>query len=361
MRTIIETYDLSSILQPAQEPQDARQDALQFGPNLTITKGQSIGIKTADHKAYGINATGLTNEVQTLNFAGSPSGNFILEITDQNGVVQETPPITYSATAATLVSNIQTGINAVIPQVSSTNQIVSSGTLVTAIALTFSGVNFAGKTQPMISINSELTAGEVSISRTTTGGESDGTGSWVGFSMYSFKTDANGLIYWGDVNNSPSWRTGPWTTAPVWKKGIFNPAELLTGTAVAQVDTDTPASLTIGDILELTATDNALNTYVYPYTVAVATAAAVVAAFQAIIAKATDPVLSQITATGTVTLILTGKPGIAFTVTPSVVSGTTPPTFTRAATTPASGISLATVQQTVPGARLLHNGFWYIP
>jgi hypothetical protein len=110
------------------------------------------------------------NEVQTLDFANSPAGTFVLKIVDQNGVVQLTPPITYSATIATLLTNIQTAINTVIPQVSSVNQIVASGTLVTAVALTFSGVNFAGAPQSMIAANpSALTAGTISVTRTTPG------------------------------------------------------------------------------------------------------------------------------------------------------------------------------------------------
>lgn len=113
------------------------------------------------------------NEVQTLGFTNSPAGTFVLRIKDSAGVMQETPAITYSGTAATLVSNIQAGINTVIPQVASTNQIVVSGSAVTAIALTFSGTGagYAGVAQKIVDVDTDaLTAGAVSVASTTPGG-----------------------------------------------------------------------------------------------------------------------------------------------------------------------------------------------
>ena len=52
MLTAVETFDLSQILQPAQQPQDARQDAAQWGANLTILKGTWVAQKTSDKKLY---------------------------------------------------------------------------------------------------------------------------------------------------------------------------------------------------------------------------------------------------------------------------------------------------------------------
>jgi hypothetical protein len=108
------------------------------------------------------------NQVVTLGFTNSPSGTFQLTIQDYLGVLQRTAPITYSATVATLISNMQTAINAVIPQVASTNQIVVGGTAVTAITLTYSGVNYTGLTFPAIGVDvGGLSAGNVSNITTT--------------------------------------------------------------------------------------------------------------------------------------------------------------------------------------------------
>lgn len=106
------------------------------------------------------------NEVQTFNFTNSPSGTFRLAIVDSSGVTQYTQPITYSATIATLLSNLQTATDAVL----ASNAIVWSGTLVTAVAATFSGTGYAGLPQTLIGFDSvALTAGDVDITRTTAG------------------------------------------------------------------------------------------------------------------------------------------------------------------------------------------------
>ena len=146
--------------------------------NLTgpPTAGGVVRTLTATYSA--LSGTGATitalgvNEVQTLDFANTPSGSFSLNIVDVNGVLQNTGPIVYSGTAATLVSNIQTAINLVIPQVASTNQIVVAGSVVTAITLTFSGTGagYAAMPQTLVTIGGELgTSGTISVTRTTAG------------------------------------------------------------------------------------------------------------------------------------------------------------------------------------------------
>ena len=125
---------------------------------------------TATYSALSTTTATITalgaNEVQTLDFANSPAGTFTLTITDLNGLPTTTPPITYSATAATLVSNINTALNTAL----GTSLVVATGTLVTAIALTFSGAGYAGLPQPLVVVGTnELTGGTVSVSRTTAG------------------------------------------------------------------------------------------------------------------------------------------------------------------------------------------------
>lgn len=107
------------------------------------------------------------DEVQTLNWTNSPAGTFRIRVTDSSGVVQVTQRITYSGTAATLVSNINAALDAVL----GSGLVVASGSAVTAIALTFSGAGYTGKAQPLVAIDGDaLTAGDVDVTRTTAGG-----------------------------------------------------------------------------------------------------------------------------------------------------------------------------------------------
>lgn len=246
---LLESFSLD-LLVPAQEPGDARLDAMAFGPNLTITRGQAIGILTADKKAYDF---------------------------DQAA--------------------------------------------------------------------------------------SDGTEKFVGFSQASFKTDANGKVYFGDTA-AASYRTAGEYTAPVWKSGIFDPALLSTAAAlVAQVDTFTPANVEVGDVFTLTHTAADAVVTAVSFTATATTAANVAAGL--IAAWNANPVLAAVaTASGTNTIVLTAKvPGTAFTVASSTTdgTGTNTQTLTRAATTAAAGRNMAHILAACPGARILHNGFILIP
>jgi hypothetical protein len=117
------------------------------------------------------------NEVQTLDFANSPSGTFELNIVDSNGVLQKTARITYSGTIATLLANLQTATDLVL----ATNAIVWTGTVVTAVAGTFSGTGYAGLPQALIVADDDaFTAGSISVARTTAGvGGAFVTGSFI--------------------------------------------------------------------------------------------------------------------------------------------------------------------------------------
>lgn len=133
------------------------------GVSRSLTVAYSAGV--ASTGVITITAAGV-NEVQTLNFANSPSGTFTLTVVDLNGLPTTTAPITYSATAATLVANINSALNTAL----GASLVVASGTAVTAIALTFSGAGYLGLPQTLVTVGSnELTAGTVSVSRTTAG------------------------------------------------------------------------------------------------------------------------------------------------------------------------------------------------
>ncbi|MBA4192223.1 MAG: hypothetical protein C0467_30000 [Planctomycetaceae bacterium] len=112
-----------------------------------------------------ITAAGV-NEVQTLNWTNAPAGTFRLRIKDSSGVLQSTQRITYSATIGTLLANLQAATDAVL----ATNAIVWSGSVVTAVAATFSGTGYAALPQEFIIVDTDgLTAGDVDVTRTTTG------------------------------------------------------------------------------------------------------------------------------------------------------------------------------------------------
>jgi hypothetical protein len=130
-----------------------------------VARTVTVTYSAASGTTVTITATGV-NEVQTLGFTNSPSGTFQLGFVDLNGVVQWTGPITYSATPATLVSNINTAVNTAL----GSSLVVASGSAVTAIALTFSGAGYTGLAQTLVQVNTGgLSAGNVSVTRTTAG------------------------------------------------------------------------------------------------------------------------------------------------------------------------------------------------
>jgi hypothetical protein len=251
--TLIETFSEADILQPVQAPGDARQDAVAWGPSLTVRAGAAVGIKTSDKLAYPYDAD-LTNGRELC----------------------------------------------------------------------------------------------------------------VGFSMYAFTTDADGKVYYAETA-AAGVRGGPWNTSPIWKGGIFDPEDLFTDPSpVAQVDTFTPGgTIEVGDIFTLTATGKDGHTAAVSFTATATTAANVAAGLVAAWNASTDPLHTGITATGTVTVILTAdNAGTAFTVTGTTTesdgSAADAQTFSRAATTANAGRSFTDILSDMNG-RVLQNGYIYIP
>lgn len=243
---IIETFDMTQILQPMQAPGDARQEAVAWGPNLTIRFGQASGVKTSDRLNY---------------------------------------PFDTNAT--------------------------------------------------------------------------DGTQNFDGFSMYSFVTDANGQVFYAP-SAIASVRTGSWSTSPIWKTGIFSPNDLLSSpTAVAQVTTVTPASVSIGATYTINAIGSGGEIVPISFVATAATAANVAAGLIAAWNASQDYNVLKAIASGTATVVLTARtPGIPFTVTTSAGAGT----LTAVTGTANTGFSIADIEVSCPGARILpHNGFVYIP
>lgn len=252
MPTTLETFQLN-MLQPAQRPEDARQDAIKLGVSLTLTKGQALSIKTADGLGYAL----------------AP-------------------------------------------------------------------------------------------------GSSDGTQTAIGLCMYDLKTDANGKIFFSD-SATATWRTSPWTVAPYWVKGIFDPADITTkATPVKQVDTYTAAgTVTVGDIytIQYTAADGTVTSIAY--TAGASPTATTVAAGIIALWNANSTLAAVAVASGTTTVVLTATvAGNTFTtVNPAgtASTGAAVGTWTRVATTAATGRTMSDLAGGIPGVRQLANGFWELP
>lgn len=166
------------------------------------------------------------NEVLTLNFTNSPAGTFRVRVKDSSGVWQVTQRITYSATIGTLLSNLQAATDAVL----AANAIVWSGSVVTAVAGTFSGTGYAALPQDFLFVDGDgLTAGDVDVTRTAAGvdgrfvagsfvGQNDGSASPV-----TFVPDG-----WGEYVPTDSSGVGldiPFSYLPI--RGILDGTQLL--------------------------------------------------------------------------------------------------------------------------------------
>ena len=349
MSTLLEQFTLD-MLTPAQYPADARQEAVAFGPNLTILKGTAVAVKTATQRVFPLNATAGSNSVQNIAIVGTLSaGTFTISTA---GIT--TGPIAYNANTAAIQSALDAAFG--------TSQIVAGGTAETATTLTFSGSKFAATAQPLVTVNESGLTGAtgVTVTTTTAGGVTDGTGIFKGFCVYNIQTDANGKVYFVSSGTAAvSYRTPPFSTAPIWINGVFDPQDLRTNTTpVAEVDTFTATNPTTGDVYTITITNPDLTTYSISATVGATQTAAAIDALL-IAAWNADPVASAYaTASGTTTLIMTSVvPGNILNLSGSVV-GTG--TIAKVVTTAASGRNINDILAGCPGATVLANGNWNI-
>ena len=361
MATTLESFVLD-LLTPAQNPVDARRDAVQFGASLIVFKGQAVARKTADNKCYPLTglSVGATNAVQTLAVDTIMSaGNIQVAATDKSGnrvFVNVAYTSSWTATLAAIVTalNAKLGTSAVAGAVTNTHD----------ATFTFSGAGYAGLAQPLMGVDITAATGPTvaTITTTTAGGATDGTANGIGLSQYTFATDSNGLVYYNGGVASPTegYRTPPFSTSPIWISGIFDPRDLFTSsTPVAEVDTFTVSNPTTADVYTLTITNPDSSTHTVSATVG-ATQTATAISGLLIAAWNADPVAAAIaTATGTATVILTAAAkGIALSVTGSVV-GTG--TVAKVVTTAATGANVNDIIAAFPGSRLLANGFLFIP
>jgi hypothetical protein len=147
-----------------------------------------------------------TNEVQTATFGGTGSGSTFRLILD--GV--KTGSIAWSATNATLLSNINTALDAAFgaSQIVATDSNLSSG--LGDLLLTFSGSNVSKSAQN--TMTAEILAGSltVSVAETTPGVDATARGALKGAKLID---STNGLDYINTgTPNAPTWtKTGTQT------------------------------------------------------------------------------------------------------------------------------------------------------
>jgi hypothetical protein len=113
-----------------------------------------------------------TNEIQTLTFGGgTTTGNFKLTY---NG--ETTANIAWTATDATLVSNIDAALEA-LSSIGTGGVTTAAGTVssgIGTVTVTFAGANTAKLNVPQMTINTQTTGGTLSVATTTAGVEADG-------------------------------------------------------------------------------------------------------------------------------------------------------------------------------------------
>lgn len=201
----------------------------------------------------------------------------------------------------------------------------------------------------------------------------DGTQTFKGFNQYSLATDSSSVVYFvvSPTTASPTYVSAPASASAIYTSGIFDPRDLLTaatGTAVAEVDTITPAgSVTTGDVYSVFQAATGIGVEI---TVgATQTATGAVTLLKA--AWTANPSAAAIaTASGTATFILTGvasKAGTPLGLTASVQgTGTVSLAITTAAvaaqqvpvytTTPTGSVTTGdvyTMTLTYPGGQTL--------
>jgi len=189
-----------------------------------------------------------TNEVQTLTFSGAGTGNFYLS---WNGRV--TPAIAWSATTATIDSNIQTGLNSIFGV---GNTQVVSGTISSGNGTVLVDFQEAYAKQPSgatIAFAIDSTGGTESVALTTPG------------VLATYRSAPIGaMLLESDV---PAWwiNTGTVLFSPTWTKVVGSSVNILTVTDTLTKDTSTTGQTLIGTPLQVTA--GAYQTWTFDVTI----------------------------------------------------------------------------------------------
>ena len=107
MPQLIETWT-NKRLTPAQYPDEARTEALPFGPSLTVVAGQTIAVSTTTNKGApyanaGANGTGTAKGLSVYDFTTDANGKVMLggqagQVVDANTALSDTAPIFIAGT-----------------------------------------------------------------------------------------------------------------------------------------------------------------------------------------------------------------------------------------------------------------------
>lgn len=208
----------ASRLDPLYDFEDALTLPANFVPGSTILKGTILGPVTA-----------AVNDVQTLTISAT-GGTYTISYTDPiTGVVKTTTALNYNDNAATQ----QAAMNVA-------GMLGTSGVAVTSTGpwiYTFSGTAYAGKAQPLLTVNTALlTGGTASFAHTTSGapagvlkayasGNSDGSQIPYGIAQYDMYIDALGNVYLGATSAISQWgevrKDGPYYFAGTFDTSLL--------------------------------------------------------------------------------------------------------------------------------------------
>jgi len=167
---------------------------------------QDSTIKTTNVYRYaGVPSAG-TSQVETLTIAASTSGG-TFTITPVGG--RTTAPISWSATNATLVANIDAALEA-LPQIGASGVTTAVGTMtagIGTITITYTGKN-AKRVMPLLSVSNNLITGGAtpSIAHTTPGVEA------------TFRTAETGTLLVDTVTPSLYINTSTTAGSPTWTR-----------------------------------------------------------------------------------------------------------------------------------------------
>jgi hypothetical protein len=332
-----------------------REFAANFGPSLTITRGQAVGLKTSDHKMYALNTaasdgtqtfagfskyslTTDSNGIAYLNIAGGSADYFTAGYPTSpiytGGIFNPNLLYTQPLTATTAVAEVDT--------------ITPAGSVTTGDL--YSVYNAAG-------VGVTITVG---ATQTATGAVTLLKAAWNANPDALAIATPSGTATFILTGVTPGKTLG--LTATAVGTGIVSLAITTAATTgvVAEVDTFTPTNPTTGDVYTITVTQPSLATTAVSFTVgATQTATATVTGLKAAW-NANPSLVAYATASGTATLIFTGaNVGQTLSIAGSVVgTGTIP----KVVTTPAFGRNIADILPGNPGAHVLQpTGFWAVP
>lgn len=167
MSTLTESKTIGDVVKQELPTRASRADVL-VDQNQTLVIGSVCRTGAAGRKVV---LGAAVNEVQTIGLTGSLSGGtFTFTFQIEGGAFVTTDPIAYNGDTAAVQAGIDTALGG--------NQCVASGTAITGMILTFSGVGYAGKEQARIVVKTQGLTGQaaITVTETTKGGYGSGGG-----------------------------------------------------------------------------------------------------------------------------------------------------------------------------------------